>query len=707
MTSAERVVAGLTALALSGCRPSRTDHPPLRPRHLLFVTIDTLRADRLGCYGSTEVATPHLDRLSREGAMAPDATVQVPLTRPSHVSIFTGLYPAEHGIRDNVSPSLEGGIPTLAEVLKRAGFETAGFVSSIVVSAQSGLSRGFDTYSDRFEVGGDDARFLNTLQKRGDGVVSEAVSWMERRRGRRWFEWVHLYDPHDPYEPPEPYASRYAGRPYDGEVAWSDELVGRLDAALDRLGARHETLMLVTSDHGEGLGEHGEAVHGFFVYEATLRVPLLFRGPGIPPGTRLPVTARSIDLFPTVLDLLGISQPPGIHLSGRSLAGMLRGGPALSQEATYAESLLPRVHYGWSDLRALREGRFKYILAPRPELYDLKTDPAEGANLVMAQPERAAALRRALEERLAAEKTHPPPAAETAAGIPQDLLEKLGALGYVGMGAPHEGSGSVDPKDKLEDYKLFNRLIREGLLRLREADYAGSASRLGELHRRGIDSFEVHYYLGRALLGLRRFDEASHHFRRAILKLPGFGPAHLALADCAIARGDLTGAVGVLHEGEKKSPKDARLPEREAQVWRKLGKRADAVKAFEAAVALQPRDPLLRVQLGEACRDTGDLARAISSLREAVSLDSSRASYWNSLGMVLGAKGELSEAEKAFREAWSRDSSQAEYAYNLGLILERQGRNEEARTLFRKVLDLEPGFAPARERLREARRAPE
>ena len=353
------------ALSVAGCTSSAPSAPPAAarvPKHVVIVTIDTLRADRVGVYGNATVATPNLDRLAREGAMAEHAAVHVPLTRPSHISLFTGLYPAEHGIRDNVSPPLAGRVPVLAEILKQNGFKTGAFVSSIVLSKQSGLARGFDHYSDRFDVGEDDARFLNTIQKRGDATVGEATTWLGEAGPERRFAWVHLYDPHDPYEPPEPYASRYAGRPYDGEVAWSDELVGRLDAALAAAKLRDDTLLVVTSDHGEGLDEHQEAVHGFFVYETTLAVPLLIRGPGIAPGTRLTPVVRSVDVMPTVLDLLGLA-PQTPTVSGRSLAAALHGAP-IDDEPTFAESLVPLVHYGWSDLRALRDGRWKYILAP-------------------------------------------------------------------------------------------------------------------------------------------------------------------------------------------------------------------------------------------------------------------------------------------------------------------------------------------------------
>ena len=300
-------------LLLSGC-----DRRPEPPRHLVLVTIDTLRADRLGCYGATNAATPNLDRMSREGAMAIRATAHVPLTRPSHTSLFTGMLPTRHGIRDNITPARVPEVHTLATVAKSAGFRTAAFVSSIVLASGGGLERGFDLYSDELakSANAEDVPFMNELQRSGDETLAEAIGWLESNRDSRLFAWIHFYDPHEPYEPPEPYRTRYADRPYDGEVAWSDELVGRLDEALARLGLREDTLLVVTSDHGEGLGEHRETLHGFFIYETTLAVPLLMRGPGVVPGTRIESLVQSVDLFPTLVELMGLEPPENADLSG-------------------------------------------------------------------------------------------------------------------------------------------------------------------------------------------------------------------------------------------------------------------------------------------------------------------------------------------------------------------------------------------------------
>jgi arylsulfatase A-like enzyme/Tfp pilus assembly protein PilF len=698
------VVLALLAAAACGAPGPR----PKPARHVLLVTIDTLRADRLGSYGSQTVSTPHLDRLAQEGARAADASAHTPLTRPSHVSLLTGLSPTQHGIRDNVSPALTPDVLTLAEVLRTSGFQTAAFVSSIVLSPQSGLNRGFDTYRADFDGGArtarnDDVRFLDTIQRPGDQTVADAIAWLREHRSGRTATWVHLYEPHDPYEPPEPYATRYAGRPYDGEVAWSDELVGRLMATLDELEIRDETLMIVTSDHGEGLNEHAEPLHGYFVYETTLRVPLIFRGPGVTPGQTLRSTVRTVDVMPTIMELLHVTAPPGWRGAGRSVAGALRGEQPETEVASYAESLVPQIHFGWSDLRALRQGRWKYILAPRPELYDLEQDPNELWNLAQTQTAPARKLRAALEPYLVEErqKQSRQPAAPA---MSPELRERLTALGYVSSGIRPEAEASIDPKDKVEEYKLISRSMRDGIRRLQGGDFKASADAWRALLGRGIDTFEVNYYLGRALAGLRQHRASSQHFARAIELMPEYVPAYLALAASYLEVNDSKSALAALAAAKEHGPKDPRLYDLEGDVYRRLGQRSSAMRAYENVILLAPADALARVRLGELHRDAGDLDRAAALLRDAVKLDPANATYWNSLGMVLGASGRLADAEEAFRTAVQHSPRDAFFAYNLGLILQRAGRSEEAARLFERAVHLDPRFGDARKRLSEVQR---
>jgi arylsulfatase A-like enzyme/Flp pilus assembly protein TadD len=619
------------------------------------VTIDTLRADRLGIYGATNVATPNLDALARDGAWAPQADAHVPLTRPSHVSLFTGRYPAEHGIRDNVAPPLAADVPLLSERFQRGGFATGAFIASVVLEKQSGLARGFDQYFDRLPPGAD--------RRPGDQVVAEAIDWMKAKP--KFFAWVHLYDPHAPYLPPGRYATEYAGRPYDGTVAWSDELVGRLVEALRQSAVLENTLVIVTSDHGEGLGEHGEDVHGYFVYEATLRVPLILRGPGVAAGTRVPGVARTVDLFPTILELAGLGLN-GAPISGQSLAAVLHGPavPAAAESApwvdapSFGESLMPLLQYGWSDLRTVRDGRWKYILAPKPELYDLERDPGELHNLADVEPARARALRASIEARLKQEQTAA--RSETAAaGIPPEVLERLGALGYVGAGAtPGRKSIGADPKDKLAEYMALRDLMQEGLVALRSGRAADAVTPLQAVTRRGVDSFEVHYYLARTYAALKRWRDAAAEYERAIESMPGDIESWRGLGESRVA----------LHDGP------------------------GAVRAFEKLAGLAPGDAVALMQLGEAYRDVARYQDAVRVIRQALALDPKPAQYWNSLGTVLGASSQMAEAERAFAEATTREPGNGLYAYNRGLALQQLGRRDEALVQIKRAADL--GYPP-------------
>jgi choline-sulfatase len=635
----------VSALALTGALASCAREPaaPPKPTNLLIVTIDTLRADRLGIYGAANVSTPHIDRLAHEGAWAPQAVVHAPLTRPSHASLFTGRYPAEHGIRDNISPPLPANEPVLAALFEQEKFATAAFVSSVVLDRQSGLARGFSLYGDRMERDGD--------RRTGDLVVADAIAWLKGLEEKTpFFAWVHLYDPHAPYEPPSPFKEQYAGRPYDGTVAWSDELVGRLIAALRETNTLDRTLVVVTSDHGEALGEHGEDVHGYFIYEATLRVPLVIRGPGVNAGTRLNGVVRTIDLYPTIVELFGFRPSPSLRParredtpSGKSLAAGLAGG-RVHDEPSFAESLVPLLHYGWSDLRSVRDGRWKYILAPRPELYDLDRDPGELHNLIDAEPARARAMNAGIKERLQTEQKVVR-AGPGRSGVPPELLEKLGALGYVSPGGPSNAKASgADPKDTLEDYKAITASMQQALTAFRSGRPAEAVAHLQPLVKRGFDSYELHYYLGRSYAALGRPRAAASSYERAAALFPGDATAWRSLGQTRVALRD----------------------------WPR------AARAFEKLVEVVPEDALARMELGQVYRDQGRWNEAAAAMRAAVDRDSSRADFWNALGTAYGGGGKMAEAERAFAEAAARDNGNAMFRYNHALALQQLGRRDEA-----------------------------
>ncbi|MGH9390151.1 MAG: tetratricopeptide repeat protein, partial [Vicinamibacteria bacterium] len=363
----------------------------------------------------------------------------------------------------------------------------------------------------------------------------------------------------------------------------------------------------------------------------------------------------------------------------------------------YAESLVPLLHFGWSDLRSIRRGKWKYIQAPRPELYDLDADPMEIRNLAESQPELAKGMRGALGEELDRER-----AVKTSeiSALPQELMDKLGALGYVGSGAPIESSSpGADPKDKIDEFRVANELIREGILLLHQGDYEGSVARYRKLLALEIESFEIHLNLARGLLNLERYAEAERHFEEATRRLPNQPEAWVGLSQARSSRGDLAGALATLKEAQTAIPEAAGLHQREGAILARMGKREEARKAYETAVALAPGDALLRARLGELLRDLGEIEESIKRLREATEIDPDGAAYWNSLGMTLGGSARFSEAEAAFRKALALEGTNARYAFNLGLVLLRQNRPAEARPFFEEAIEIEPGFEDAKRHL--------
>lgn len=705
-------LAGVLFLGVTGCggrepagsapaEPAPAESPDARAegtaaRHLLLVTLDTLRADHLGIYGS-DVPTPHLDALAAAGAWVEEASTHVPLTRPAHVSMMTGLLPHRTGVRDNISPVPIPDVPMLAEVLAEDGFATAAFVSAAVVGRESGLGRGFGLFDDNF-AGAKGTTFLGRAQRRGDQTLAEAITWLEAHRHEpRWFLWLHLYDPHDPYEAPEPWASRFPRRPYAAEVAWTDELVGRLLESLGQLGLREETLTVVTSDHGEGLGEHDEQLHGFFAYQSTLRVPLLFQGPGVTAGGHLSGPVGLVDLFPTILDLLGSSAPAGAAESGRSLAGALGSGESLPKVPVMAESLVARLHFGWSELRTLRQDQWKYIQAPRPELYDLENDPGELRNLAAEERSRLRDMRDDLAALLVDEVQ-----IEGGEAASPEWLEQMAALGYLGSAGPAETSTpGADPKDKIAEFRQANDLMRRGLEHLGREEMAESAARFEELITLGIANGEIYLYLGKAQLGSGRPEDAVESFLEATARVPARAEGWLGLAEAKARIGELEGALDVLRASHGPLPDHPGLYREEGRLLRRLGRLEEARLALETSRSAGPADPWVHLALGELTRDLGDAESAVSLLEKATELAPEDAAAWNALGMTLGGLGEMPRAEEAFRQAHELAGEHHLYAYNLGLALQRLGQGKEAAGLFTKTLTLEPRFQAARDRLAE------
>lgn len=534
-------LAACTVLGACARRPSPV------PRLVLLIIIDTLRADRLGCYGYAAIETPVLDRIAREGLLYESATTAVPLTLPSVATLLTGAYPLQHGIRDNGPFALAESWETLPERFRDAGYATAAFVSADVLSRDHGLTQGFDHYDDdlsaSYEVYDPQlAPFRDSrqgLERRADATVDRVLAWAAERPGERLLLCVHLFDPHLPRDPVPELRERYPGRPYDGEIAFTDREIGRLQEGLRRHWRPSETLTLVVADHGEGLQDHEEEFHGYLLFEETMRVPLLLSGPGLPKGERRTEPVRTIDVAPTLCALAGL--PPLPASRGLPLPGAVPAAP--EERVAYLETFRPRWEQRWGELRGLRAGRWKLVRGPHDELYDLARDPGERRDLARLEPQRADSLARCMEAEalLALAAGSAPAEALTLSGAQQERLRSLGYLEAAHAPSPAAATpgpgGSPTHLDTLAIH-LYPPAERGAALGLPHP-----RARLAAYNRRiQARSFEQ---AGRRALAAGDAPRAAAAFRQAIAADSSFADARLGLAYALDAAGD---GEGVLRE---------------------------------------------------------------------------------------------------------------------------------------------------------------
>ncbi len=621
--------------------------PTPRPPSLLFITVDTLRADRLECYGYRQVKTPRINALAADGILVENAFTPVPVTLPSHASLFTGTYPWFHGVRDFTGSALGPERTTLAELLLAAGYRTGAVIGAAVLEARWGLDQGFSFYSDYFPPQ-PDRNWQQIAERRGDQVVRESLEWIEKNRQVPFFLWVHLYDPHDPYTPPAPYDGLYGSRPYDGEVAWTDECVGRLLDGLKKSGLYESSLIVLVSDHGEGLGEHGEETHGYFLYDSTLRIPLIFKLPGTdaPRARRVSGPLETVDVLPTVIDILGINgKTAAPEIQGRSALALLLGQAPPSEKPSLAEIMLPFYQFDYSPLSSLRTGRFKYIEAPKPELYDTAADPGEKNNLTGSVPDQAAGMKEALRrqmERTAAKK------GQVAAPRITDsaMAEKLASLGYLAhhrkAAEPAPGSRLPDPKDRVGVYDLIFR----GTYAARMGRLGKAAPLLREAVAREPDSFVGHFQLGVIYLASRNVREAEEEFQKTLELRPGNELSLLRLAEVYTAAGRFAEAETAYRKAILLSPKDYMIHFNLGGLYVTQDKWDEALAAFRKAQALSSRDVLVPVVIARVLLQKGDLPGALAAAGQALRLDPSLAAAHETALEIYQKMGKVAEAKK-------------------------------------------------------------
>jgi len=679
---------GPTALliCLSLCaacgRPAPEANPAQPPPDVVLITVDTLRADRVG-----GALTPAINAVGTRGARFLTARTTVPLTLPAHVSLMTGAIPPVTGVRLNGAHRFDGSRPTLAQLFRDAGRDTAAFIGAFVLDRQFGLGAGFDTYDDQI-ARSPGATLRLEAERPASAVADRAIAWIRSRPRadatprRPYFLWVHFYDPHAPYTPPADALARAGGDAYDGEVTYADAEIGRLLRAVSDISPGHAPLIVILGDHGESLGEHGERTHGMLLYDGTLRVPLVMAGPGVVAGERRqPVSI--VDVAPTVLRLAGLGVPGSMQ--GRDLFS----APADAHEV-YAETLYPRI-LGWSALTSLVDGRWK-VIAPESaaeELYDLESDPAEKDDVSQRKP----AVVQAAVARLGVIKNAE--AAPAAAAVSAEAQERLRALGYVGTAPPARpaGSGGVNPASRIAVWVAF-----EDALELLNAGPAPAAlAKLAALHAENPGAQVIATTYARALSEHGRHREALAIYRSAARQWPGDS---MLFHDLAVA----AQRAGLREEAARAEAAAIALDPKNGAAHNGLGllliesDRAEAAKqAFERAAAADPSSAEYLTNLGNAKRALGDRTGAEAAYRSALASDSGAANALNGLGVLLVETGRAVEAVPVLQKAAAADPGLWEARLNLGIAHQTAGNLDAAAAAYRAVMAAPPRFSRERQ----------
>jgi arylsulfatase A-like enzyme/Flp pilus assembly protein TadD len=647
--SAARIGLVVAVLALFSGLPLKAAPP--RP-NLLLITIDTLRPDRLGCYGSSHLKTPAIDRLAASGVVFSRAFAHTPLTLPSHADILLGTTPLRHGVHDNGNFKVPENLPNLATFLKDNGYATGAFIGAFPLDARFGLNRGFDVYDENYGSGtGLDFKFV---ERKAEAVVGSALAWLEGRP-EPWFLWIHLFDPHQPYEPPAPFSDRFKDDPYSGEVAYVDSALAKLFGRLADSRQAGSTVVVITGDHGQSLGEHGERTHGYFAYNSTLWVPLIVSGPGVKPG-RVEENVCHIDIFPTVCDLLGLPRPA--YLQGVSLLPVLQGKglSSLASRPIYFESLYAYYGRGWAPLRGFIEGSKKFIDLPLPEVYDLKADFGEAANLagkeLSGEGARLAGLIKADSSPEAAARPRPDATAR----------ERLQSLGYVGGFQP-PAKDKFGPPDDLKTLLPFNRKFEEA---------------------------QDLYFRGQAERSIVLLQEL-------IRGRPDFDNPYLFLVTVYEKQGRLADAEAVLKTGVAANPRNYRLAVEYGNVLAERGRNDEAISLLNKTSGMIDWDPELWNYLGVAYWNKGDLDNAVTAYEHALSLDPKYAVVLSNLGTVQASlamkKKDVTALRRAmdyFKRAIESDPQHASASNGLGAAYRMLGDVDAAISCWAQAVALDP-----------------
>ena len=624
------------------------NHQPERPPNVLIITMDTTRVDRIGCYGYDRIQTPNIDAMAREGILFEEAFSVQPVTLPSHCSIFTGTYPFHHGVRDNNIYKLADENLTMAEILKQRGYLTTAFLASYILHGRFGLYQGFSFYNDRFIQPRQKGRL--PVERRASEVSFLASEWLdvikEDLEKKPFFLWLHYYDPHAGYDPPHPYKTAYSN-PYDGEIAYMDDWIGYFFDELKKKGLWENTIVVLVADHGESLGHHKEKTHGIFIYRQTTHVPLIIRYPKtLSPGTRIKERVSTVDILPTLLDLLNIKVEA--KMDGVSLLSLIKGTRKQPDRAIYSEAFIPK-SFNWSELKGIRKGKWFYIEAPHPELYNIDAKVEISENLIEKHPQTAADL----QNRLLAMLADTDSAKVEHVVADEEMVRRLQALGYfVGGGEYAEKDEAAgprpDPKDKV---KFFNLYQRANSLIAREA-YEPGALLLETIVEQDPGNHRFRMELGNAYIELERFQDAEKQFKHILSYRSQDPRLHYLLGLCYENWGKTEMALKAYREAVALNPNHFLAHFHRGLIQIKAGKWDAAERAFMEARRLKPRDPTTLNNLGYiAIKGRNDFEGGINLIRQALKRNPGNPTILGSLGSAYANAGDYEKASEHLNAA--------------------------------------------------------
>ena len=629
---------------------SKINSAPEKP-NVLFIVLDTTRSDHVGCYGYNKISTPNIDRLAQEGVLFKNAMSHVPLTFPSHCNMFTSTYPQFSRARDNGNCKLADSAVTLAEVLKQKGYTTAAFVSTMVLDSKYNLDQGFDVYDD--EMTRKKQRKVISLmddERPADEITRVATKWLKENKDKKFFLWAHYYDPHTIYNPPSPYKETYRRNLYDGEIAFADEQIGILLNTLKELGLDKKTLVVFLSDHGESLGEHGESGHAVFIYDATLRVPMIFSYPGVlPEGKSVGGQVRLLDVMPTILDILKI--PKNKEMQGNSLYLYIKSPVPCPYLPAYSESMYAKIHFNWSDLQSLRTEEYKYLKSSEPELYDIKADPNELTNIIEEQPKIAQKLDKQLEVLIAKTESKDKDKKDTNIEIDEETRQKLMSLGYIQGTISTEGNRPVPMKmiQVMEKINIAGRLANEGMI-----------------------------------------DEAIKSFQEVLAVDPNNMDANLRLGQCYKETGNYDEAIKLFKRVAYEKPEEPEAHDGMGNIYKGMGKVKEALEEFEIALKLDPDNPGIINNIGWCYQQWLQVDKAMEYYQKALAIDNKLATTHANMAILYRIKGQLDKSFEELKIALEQEPELAFANSEMCACIATKGDIDGAIPYCEKAIELEP-----------------